>query len=508
MAWCDSSTHASDERFEERPFCVAHQKSRQDYLPKRNSESDFALFGNQGFQSLKSLIAAQDKGSINRLAFYLGSDRFKDHRLVAIRLDPEFTSGETAVPRLLERVIFFGTENYDRQTRRRLRLLNSLVLITIVLSLGMFLVSFVYLLFSGKSPFSIGNQAVLVGCVLLGVAPFLHRLSDIAAPLYLVATTASLNTVHSFNQGSSQGSHVIFLLALACVPFLFGPQQRVLSFMSMLLLASAYFYVDYYAPAIGVNIKERSDSAIQVIRYLQMLMVILGIYFIVRHSVVVAEDALKALHHERERSERLLRNILPDSIALRLKLNPDTVIADRHHDVTVIFVDLVDFTPTASRLSAEDLVQFLNQIFSEIDTLVEQYGLEKIKTIGDAYMVVAGIPDTMVDNSGFAAEFALAVIAKTHALSKFFDQKVQVRVGMQIGDVVAGVIGKKKFAYDVWGDTVNIAARMEASGVSNRIQVTDTVRAALENRYTFTERGVVDIKGKGPMTLHFLTGRI
>lgn len=412
---------------------------------------------------------------------------------------------ERSARHLLAQVVSFGTRGYDQQTRRRLRLINSLVLISIGMILGLFLVVSVFFLLSGKSPFSIGNLANLVACILLAVALFLHRFSDIAAPVYLVLLTVFFNTVHGFNQGASQGSHIVLLLALACVPFLFDPRQRILSFLSMSIIAAAYFYVDYFAPAIGANIEGRSETTIMTIRYLQLLMVILAIYFIVRHSVVVAENALNALQKEQDRSEFLLRNILPESVALRLKSEPDTLIADRHSDVVVIFVDIVGFTPRASQLSADDLVQFLNKVFSEFDALVEEHGLEKIKTIGDAYMVVAGMPDRLQDSVGCAAEFALAVIEKTQELSKALDEKIQVRIGMQSGDVVAGVIGTKKFAYDVWGDTVNTASRMESSGAPNRIQVTETVKIALDSRYKFAERGDIDIKGKGPMKLFFLT---
>lgn len=426
---------------------------------------------------------------------------------MANQSDVENKSPEKQAHRILERIISFGTVGYDQQTRRRLRLINSVILILNTAALGLFFVVSVFFLMSGKSPFSIGNLASLVACVIISVAPFLHRFSDIAAPVYLLLAVLVLNTIHSFNQGAAQGSHVIFLLALACAPLFLGPNRRFLSFFSMLCMAVAYFYVEYYAPTIGVNIQGRSDADIQMIKSLQLLMVIFGIYFIVSHSVVVAENAMEAVQKEQDRSEGLLRNILPDSIALRLKSEPAKIIADRHRDVMVIFVDLVDFTPKASRLSAEALVQFLNRIFSEFDKLVEEHELEKIKTIGDAYMVVAGIPNVLPDNAGMGAEFALAVIEKTQELSKVLDGKIQVRIGMQTGDVVAGVIGSKKFAYDVWGDTVNTAARMESSGAPNRIQVTEAVKFALENRYEFAERGFVKIKGKGPMKLFYLMGR-
>ncbi|MEM8650385.1 MAG: adenylate/guanylate cyclase domain-containing protein, partial [Pseudomonadota bacterium] len=265
---------------------------------------------------------------------------------------------------------------------------------------------------------------------------------------------------------------------------------------------------DLRRKAIGPAIEDRPLFIIQTIKYLSMIIIFLAVYFTVRHALAVAENAENELQKERDRSEMLLQNILPDPIALRLKSDPEAIIADRHPDVAVLFADIVDFTPKAARLSPEELVQMLNRIFSEFDALVETHGLEKIKTVGDAYMVVAGIPDPVDDSTQAIAELALAIQDKTRELSEELGERIEVRIGIHTGEAVAGVIGTKKFAYDVWGDTVNTAARMEAFGTPNKIQVTEAVKDALYDRYRFAERGIVDIKGKGPMMLHFLEERI
>lgn len=231
--------------------------------------------------------------------------------------------------------------------------------------------------------------------------------------------------------------------------------------------------------------------------------VILAASFIAFYNAERAEDALEL---EYDRSEMLLRNILPEPIALRLKAEPDKVIADRHEEVTVLFADIVNFTPRATHYPPQQVVELLNRVFSEFDRLVEKYGLEKIKTVGDAYMVVAGIPESHPEGPAEMADFALAMMERTKALSAEFDEAIELRVGIHTGEAVAGVIGASKFAYDIWGDTVNTAARMEAFGVPGRIQVTENFKNNLENRYSFEERGIVDIKGKGPMNLYFLEG--
>ncbi|WP_343044592.1 adenylate/guanylate cyclase domain-containing protein [Allomesorhizobium camelthorni] len=217
-----------------------------------------------------------------------------------------------------------------------------------------------------------------------------------------------------------------------------------------------------------------------------------------------SEDALEAEH---ERSERLLLNLMPASIAARLKQRPDEIIADGLPAVTILFADIVGFTPRAARLPADRLVSFLNRIFSEFDTLAERHGLEKIKTIGDAYMVAGGLPEKQEGHARAVAEIALDMLEVTAALSRELGEEIAVRIGIHSGPAVAGVIGSRKLFYDVWGDTVNTAARMEQHGQAGRIQVSHEARQAIGDGYSFEERGMVLIKGKGRMKLHFLTGR-
>lgn len=218
----------------------------------------------------------------------------------------------------------------------------------------------------------------------------------------------------------------------------------------------------------------------------------------------------EALVAERAKSERLLRNILPESIVERLKEN-ERDIADRFDEVTVMFCDIVQFTSLSSQIPPSRLVQFLNQIFSEFDHLCEVHQLEKIKTIGDAYVAVGGLPGSAPNHTLAVANMALDMLKTIQSVSlpieELAHQSPKLRIGIHVGPVVAGVIGKRKFAYDLWGDTVNVASRMESHGEAGKIQVTETVYHKLAHHYRFERRAPIEVKGKGQMTTYWLVGR-
>jgi class 3 adenylate cyclase len=214
----------------------------------------------------------------------------------------------------------------------------------------------------------------------------------------------------------------------------------------------------------------------------------------------------RALQREEERSQRLLLNVLPAPIAARLKQRED-VIADGFPEVTVLFADLVDFTRRSQRSSPQQVVQVLDELFTAFDQLTKRHGLEKIKTIGDAYMVAGGLPEPRPDHAQAVADMALAIRDEVAGRTDPSGQPLQVRIGIDTGPVVAGVIGRDKFSYDLWGDTVNTASRMESLGVPGCIQVTARTYQRLQNSYRFQRRGLVAVKGKGEMVSYFLVGR-
>ena len=218
------------------------------------------------------------------------------------------------------------------------------------------------------------------------------------------------------------------------------------------------------------------------------------------------DQAHRLLLAERERSEQLLLNVLPAPIAARLKQGEE-VIADGFPEVTVLFADLVDFTRRSQETTPERVVRILDDLFSALDELAERHGLEKIKTIGDAYMAVGGLPEPRPDHAEAVAEMALAVREEVARHLDPGGRPLAVRIGIDTGPVVAGVIGRRKFSYDLWGDTVNTASRMESHGVAGCIQVTDRAYRRLRDRYRFERRGLVEVKGKGELVTWFLVGR-
>jgi class 3 adenylate cyclase/CheY-like chemotaxis protein len=213
------------------------------------------------------------------------------------------------------------------------------------------------------------------------------------------------------------------------------------------------------------------------------------------------------LDAEKQRAENLLLNILPPSIAGRLQ-SGERNIADKVDSATVLFADIINFTPLAEQFTADELVMMLNHIFSSFDQLAERYGVEKIKTMGDSYMAACGIPLERADHAIATANMALDMLQALQTFASEAKRPLSIRIGLHCGPVIAGVIGEKKFIYDLWGDTVNTASRMESHGEGGKIHVSEAIYAALQGKFTFEERGAVDIKGKGIMKTYFLTGRI
>jgi guanylate cyclase len=215
---------------------------------------------------------------------------------------------------------------------------------------------------------------------------------------------------------------------------------------------------------------------------------------------------VNAFQREHARSEALLLNILPGPVAQRLKAG-EAVIADEYSEVTILFADIVDFTKLAARTKPQELVNLLNKVFSAFDRLTRRHGLEKIKTIGDAYMVVGGLPVPQTDHATAIAEMALEMHAETARLGQELGEPLGLRIGIDSGPVVAGVIGEQKFAYDLWGDAVNTASRMESQGVADHTQLTESAYQRVKENYFCEMRGTLNLKGKTEMTTYFLTGQ-
>jgi len=277
--------------------------------------------------------------------------------------------------------------------------------------------------------------------------------------------------------------------------FFFSPRQAVPWFAMFVVLTIISGLIDPWlaasAPAIPMGIQVWFFV-------LNLLAVSLIAYLLLQYSVRARDAALA-------QSDGLLLNVLPSSIAARLKREPG-VIAERFEEVTVLFADVADFTPFAERTSPERVVGVLDEVFSAFDRLTQARGLEKIKTIGDAYMVAGGLPEPRPDHAEAVADLALEMQAQLAQVCDALGLALTIRIGIDSGPVVAGVIGRHKFTYDLWGDTVNTASRMESHGVAGRIQVTEATYRRLKDRFRFEDRGEIEIKGKGHLRAYLLVG--
>jgi adenylate cyclase len=313
---------------------------------------------------------------------------------------------------------------------------------------------------------------------------------------------------------SSSGIILWGLLAPVGAILCFGVRESLAWFFAWVVFTVMSGFFDYAlldAPAAGKLAVPLSTSVI--FFALNFIAVATIIYAMLRLSILEKNkaqarlvDAHKALQNEQQRSEKLLLNILPAPIALRLK-NSDQTIADGFADATVMFADIVNFTQVAANMTPSQVFAMLNSIFSAFDDMAEKYGLEKIKTIGDAYMVAGGINTNNADYSAAIADLALAMHALLHEDFAVNASHLEMRMGIGTGPVVAGVVGKKKFIYDLWGDTVNLASRITSEGVPGMIQCDTATYRRLADRFDFHEPQTIYLKGKGNMTVYRLIGR-
>jgi class 3 adenylate cyclase len=300
---------------------------------------------------------------------------------------------------------------------------------------------------------------------------------------------------------------VYYFFLFAAVAFLLFEEEPWLKWGFSLFSTAACVYVQFLPPRqeaeaiVSRDVSEGLDvaSAILVIGTVMFM-----VHLFTRDTTRAEAELAGAL----AQSDKLLLSILPAPIATRLKEEEDKVIADAFAEVTVLFADIVGFTELSQELSAERLVEMLNHIFRAFDDLAERLGLEKIKTIGDCYMVAAGLPELRGDHVEAIARMGLGMRDELEKVNRLTGQSLRIRIGIHTGPVVAGVIGKSKFIYDLWGDTVNTASRMESSGVAEEIQVTRAVYDKLAGRFEMEARGTIRVKGKGEMETYLLKGEV
>jgi class 3 adenylate cyclase len=399
--------------------------------------------------------------------------------------------GET-LPPPIERVASIGAADSDSdEVRLRKRVLNLTPLFIIVLSpawVGTYLVLGLWL------PAAVPSLFAVVTALLL----FVHSRRPIYRPFRTAELTMMLLLPFAlqWSLGGFANSSAMALWALTApmgAVFFIGARQATPWFGGFVALIIASALAD---PALSENAPQISEGVIITFFALNLGFVSATVFLLLQYFV-------RARDIEQERSERLLLNVLPELVARRLK-HSDGVIADAYPEATVLFADIVNFTTLAERLGPEQLVELLDRVFTRWDLLAAEHGLEKIKTIGDEYMVVGGVPEPRPDHAAAVASMALEMLPALAEASPEVESPLRVRIGIDTGPVVAGVIGRSKFTYDLWGDTVNTASRMESSGEPGRIQITERMREQIGPEFKLEARGAIEVKGKGSMTTYML----
>lgn len=403
------------------------------------------------------------------------------------------------LPRWLAWYLNYGLEGKPKRQRRRLFALNFIAFFAVQTSLTY---AAFYLIYDvGLWPGALGAT---FNALMFGALPFLFKRNELFG-FFIGAILSCVSFLFlTYLMGIGSGIHLLMFVAPAAVLVIFGPRRWVLLLSSVLAstLALGCAVVLIGEPALAAANDPILQTGLMLVSIASALWLVLIPGYV---GFLRAERAEEALEAEHARSEALLYNLLPTEIAARLKDAPDQTIADSLDHTAILFADIVDFTPRSTRMMPENLVSFLNRIFSTFDKLAAKHGLEKIKTIGDAYMVAAGLPQPVDRPVHRVAEMAFDMLATLRDLSAELGDEIEIRIGLHTGPVVAGVIGHQKLFYDVWGDTVNTASRMESHGRAGRIQVTGAARDALKDDYTFEPRGEVEIKGIGSLETWWLT---
>ena len=403
---------------------------------------------------------------------------------------------------LVERLSDVGARPGDSRDERLRH--GALILASVLIAVISFVWVGTYLLFGYPRSAAIPALFQLITVVGLAVLPRTRRFdvfrtTQLSAMLVLPALLQA--SLGGFVASSGMVMWAIFvpLAALA----LLGTRRSLLWLLAVFAGLAVLALID---PVVSRDPADLPSGVVISFFVLNVIGVTVSAYAMLAYFVAQRARAHRALEAERERSERLLINVLPEPIAERLKAGTG-VIAEYHDAVTVLFADLVGFTRRASAMAPADVVTLLDRIFTAFDRLADAEGLEKIKTIGDAYMVTGGLPTERPDHLQAVARTALSMRDEIAAMAALTGQEwLDVRIGIDTGPVVAGVIGRRKFIYDVWGDTVNTASRMESQGVPGQIQMTWRTAGALGPEFSVLERGTIEVKGKGPMRTFFLLG--
>ncbi len=395
--------------------------------------------------------------------------------------------------------IAFGTERYPPKVARRLRVVNIAAWTGAVLA-ALFAVVFAVYPRPGTWPL-VGVD--LAAMVILALTPLLHRFGPLLAGNLVFAVGYAALAALCWLLGTTSGIALPFLVVPAVGLLVFGTERSWLAGFWAVLGVVAFSALQWYVPrSTGLIPRSEMFSATLVPVAAASAALLFGTVLYLMREMAQAEALAQ---REQERSDAVLSTILPEGVAQRLKEHDS--VADRYEEASILFADMAGFTARASDMTADALVRYLDGVYRRFDTLVTKHGLEKIKTTGDAYMVVSGLPRVRSDHAEAIAAFALDLRAVARTTLDTHGKPVNLRIGIASGPVVAGVIGRDKVFYDVWGDTVNLASRMETTAETGRIQVSASTYQRTLHFFEFVDRGIVDVHGKGPMPAWYLEGK-
>lgn len=306
--------------------------------------------------------------------------------------------------------------------------------------------------------------------------------------------------------GNIYNHHLLFTPALVLSVFMFKKNEKLYEYCICFFCISLFIYFEFFHSN-SINMLNYSSEVSFIVRTSTVCTIFFSIISVTIYAGANSLQVETSLNEERRKSENLLLNVLPDSIVHRLKYDSNNI-ADNFANVTILFADIVGFTEFSKKIPPEKLVALLNEVFSKFDDLASKYKLEKINTIGDCYMVASGLPEENEDHASRITNFALDILEAIKDFNIGKEIPFQIRIGINSGPVVAGVIGKKKFIYDLWGDTVNTASRMESNGKAGQIQITENTFGIIKNQFKIISRGMIDVKGKGRMKTYLVKKRI
>jgi len=404
-----------------------------------------------------------------------------------------------SLPRWLDRLASVGIVATDPQVVRRQRCVNIAAYFGVISGLSYIVITSLHD-WRGLLPLNAYNAVLIVFGLTL---PHLHRLGENFGGLALIMFVSFGQTYVIWMLGLNSSLHVFLLLAGAGL-FFFGIKNWKLFAVVFLYILVVLLLALDFAPANGLLIPDDTHLREMMTRQtlINVALINAALIFYALSLVQLAEHELESQY---ERSEALIGAVMPAAIAARLKTS-DARIADRIGNLNVLFADLVGFTAAAHDLAPEAVVGFLDDLVRRFDALAERFHVEKIKTVGDCYMAVSGLDNGDRTASIAIGRFALAMLREIAARPPFGGQALTLRIGIHCGPATAGVIGDTRFSYDVWGDAVNVASRMESQGLPGRIQVSDAFRALTCEAFTFEPRGSIAVKGIGVSETYFLTG--